>query len=143
MTYPDILLPLFVEVGLTFILLLWGGVTRVSLVGRGRVRTDDVALGQPAWPRQPTLIMNSYHNQFELPVLFYVLVILALLTKKADFLFVVMSWIFVLTRILHAGLHATTNDMRLRFSIFLAGAVVLMLMWIIFALRILLAAPLF
>ena len=38
----------------------------------------------------------SFQNQFELPVLFYVLTILAIITKHADILFVVMAWIFVL-----------------------------------------------
>ena len=41
----------------------------------------------------------SYTSQFELPVLFYVLTILAMYTKHADILFVVMAWLFVLARV--------------------------------------------
>ena len=37
----------------------------------------DIALGQPDWPERPTQFGNAFHNQFELPVLFYVLTILA------------------------------------------------------------------
>ena len=55
---------------------------------------------------------NSLTNQFELPVLFYVLTILAIITKHADFLFVVMAWIFVLTRLAHAYIHVTSNNVR-------------------------------
>jgi hypothetical protein len=71
--------------------------------------------------------------------MFYVLVILALFTRKADMLFVVLSWMFVTTRLVHAGIHVTSNDMRTRFAAFAAGALILLIMWIIFALRILFA----
>lgn len=141
MTYPAILLPAFVQVALIFVLLFWGGAIRVSAVTSGAVRAEDIALGERAWPRRPTLIMNAFHNQFELPLLFFVLVILAMITRKADLLFVVMSWIFVVSRIVHAGIHATSNDIRSRFGAFMVGAIVLLIMWIIFALRILLSAP--
>jgi hypothetical protein len=44
------------------------------------VRTSDIALGQPAWPRRLTQIDRAYHNQFELPLLFYALVCLVIVT---------------------------------------------------------------
>ncbi len=65
-------------------------------------------------------------------MLFYVLTILALITKHADFLFVVMAWIFVLTRIGHAYIHCTNNNLRARGLLFGIGALVLMVMWLIF-----------
>ena len=69
------------------------------------------------------------------------LVILAWITKHADLIFVVMAWIFVLLRIGHAYIHTTSNHVPTRFRIFAAGVLVLLLMWIIFAVRILLALP--
>jgi hypothetical protein len=137
MTIPMILLPLFVQVGLTFVLLFWMGGLRVSAIRRGEVKMRDIALGQPAWPEQPTKVANSYHNQFEMPVLFYVLVVLAIIVRKADLLFVIMSWIFVLCRIVHAYIHTTSNHVGHRFYAFLASNLVLLVMWIIFAVRIL------
>jgi len=56
-----------------------------------------------------------------------------LFTRKADLLFVVMAWVFVLSRLAHAYVYATSNIVILRFQIFLVGAKVLMLMWAIFA----------
>jgi len=91
-----------------------------------------------AWPTRVQQVSNAFQNQFELPVLFYVLVALVLLTRKADLLFVVMAWIFVLSRLGHAYVYATSNTVLLRFRVFLVGAAVLMLMWAIFAGRILL-----
>jgi hypothetical protein len=136
MTIDAILLPLFVQVGLTFFLLFWMGSVRVAAVRSREVRIPDIALGQPAWPERPTKIANAYHNQLQLPLLFYVLVILALFTRKADTFFVVLAWMFVTTRLVHAAIHVTSNHLQRRFFAFLVGAIILLIMWIIFALRI-------
>jgi hypothetical protein len=138
MTIPAVLLPVFVQVGLTFFLLFWMGAVRLRALKGREVRLGDIALRQPAWPERPTQISNAYDNQFQLPVLFYSLVPLALITRKADLLFVVLSWIFVATRLAHAAIHTTSNNVQQRFMAFLAGAVVLLIMWIVFAAHILL-----
>src|SRR3954464_6468308 len=104
MTVDAILLPLFVQVGLTFFLMFWMAHTRLGAIRRREGAVADIALGQPGWPKRPTLIAHAYHNQLQLPVLFYVLVILALFTRKADTLFVVLSWMFVTTRLVQAGI---------------------------------------
>jgi hypothetical protein len=136
MTVQAILAPLFVLVALTFALLVWMGTARFAAARRGEVRVRDIALGQLNWPPRVQQISNCYHNQLQLPVLFYVLTILALFLRKADLLFVVMAWIFVLLRFLHAAIHVTSNRVIHRFQAFAAGAVVLLLMWIIFAVRV-------
>ena len=136
MTVDAVLLPLFLQVGLTFFLLFWTAHARVGAVRRREVAIADIALGQPGWPTRVTLVGNAYHNQLQLPVVFYVLVILALFTRKADTFFVVLAWMFVTTRLVHAAIHVTSNDMRTRFAAFAAGALILLIMWIVFALRI-------
>lgn len=138
MTIPALLAPVFVQVALTLVLLIWAGRARFAAVRAGEVRVADIALGQRAWPTRVQQVSNAFQNQFELPVLFYVLVAFVLLTRKADLLFVVMAWIFVLSRLGHAYVYATSNTVLLRFRVFLVGAAVLMLMWAIFAGRILL-----
>jgi len=137
-TVQDILAPLFVMVALTFVLLVWMAAVRVAAVRSREVRVKEIALGQPAWPPRVQQISNCFHNQFQLPVLFYVLTILALFLRKADLLFVVMAWVFVLLRIVHAAIFVTTNHVGHRFQAFAAGAVVLLLMWLVFAVRIML-----
>lgn len=136
-----ILLPLFVQVALTFALMFWMAFSRIGTIKRGETRMADVALGQPNWPARVQLVSNCYNNQFQLPVLFYVLTILAIMTRHADFLFVVMAWLFVVTRLVHAYVHTGTNFMRHRFNAFAAGAFVLLLMWLIFAVRLLAGLP--
>ena len=138
MSIQAVLLPLFVEVALTFVLLFWTGGARLAAVRRGDVRPRDVALREPSWPKKETQIANAYQNQLELPVLFYVLTILAIVTRHADLLFVVLAWVFVASRLVHVYIHLTSNHMGRRFAAFAAGAVVLLVMWVIFILRTLL-----
>ena len=87
---------------------------------------------------QATQIGNCYRNQFELPLLFYALIALALPLRHADLFIVLMSWVFVVTRFAHAGIFVTSNDLRQRSLAWFAGALVLFAMWVYFVLRILL-----
>lgn len=137
MSIATILLPLFVLVFLTFGLQIWMGLSRRGALMRGEARIGDIALGQPNWPARVQQIHNCYANQFQLPVLLYVLTILAIITRHADFIFVVMAWIFAVSRLAHAYVHTTSNYLRYRFYTFLVGAVVLLAMWTIFAVQIL------
>ena len=139
MSIQTVLLPLFVLVLLTFVLGFWAAYLRVQAVRSGEVKPRDVALREPNWPPRVLKVLYAFLNQLELPLLFYVLTILAWITKQADLLFVVLAWIFVVLRILHAGVHVTSNHLGKRAILFIAGAVVLAVMWLIFALRILLA----
>ena len=133
------LLPLFVEVALTFVLLYGMAYLRTEAVKAGAVKPRDIALREPNWPPRVTQVANAYHNQLEMPVLFYVLTILAVITRKADLLFVVMAWIFVVLRVVQAYIHVTDNYVQRRGLAFIVSAIVLTIMWAIFMLRILLA----
>jgi hypothetical protein len=137
MSVQMVLLPVFVQVGLTFTLLIGMVLARRRSLVSGEVKSRDVALGEN-WPEGATQIANCYRNQFELPVLFYALIALALPLRHADLFIVLMSWVFVVTRFAHAGVFVSSNRLGPRSTIWLVGALVLLAMWIYFALRILL-----
>ena len=137
MTVQAILLPLFVEVILTFVLFFTMAPMRTRDFSSGSVRPEDIALREPNWPKRTTQVANAFANQFELPVLFYVLTILAFVTHHAGIVFVVLAWIFVVFRLLHAYVHVTSNIVRLRGSLFAVSAVVLAIMWLIFIYQVL------
>ena len=141
MSIPAILLPLFVQVALTFVLMFWMAFSRMGALKSGAATIGDTALGQSNWPPRAQQAANCYANQFQLPVLFYVLTVLAIVTRHADLLFVVMAWLFVLSRIVHAYIHTGSNYVRHRFNAFAVGAFILIAMWIVFAVRILLGQP--
>jgi len=136
MTIQMVLLPVFVQVALTFGLLFWMASARTGSVRRGETKIRDIALGQSAWPDRPQQISNSYDSQFQLPLLFYVVVILAWVTRQADVIFVVLEWLFVLLRIGHAYVHTTSNHVPTRFRVFAVGLLVLLIMWVYFGFKI-------
>ncbi len=136
------LLPVFVQVALTFAVLFRLGAVRLKAIRAGGLVREEVVMGDTGWPPIVRQASNCFRNQFELPVLFYVLVVLALLTRQASDLFLVLAWLFVISRIVHAIVHTTHNHVGWRFGAFAFGALVLLAMWVLFALAILLAPAL-
>jgi hypothetical protein len=137
MSIQMVLLPLFVQIGLTFALLLGMATARTRALSSREISPKDIALGQPNWPERATQVGNCFRNQFEVPVLFYALIALALPLRHADLVIVLLSWVFVVTRFIHAGIFVTSNDVGQRGMVWFAGALVLLAMWIYFALKIL------
>jgi hypothetical protein len=138
MSLQMVLLPVFVSVGLTFFLLLWMVTARTRAVKARETSVKDIAAGQPKYPTRVAQIGNCFSNQFEVPVLFYFLIALALPLHKADLFIVLMSWVFVVTRFAHAGIFVTSNNIQQRSLAWFAGVLVLLAMWIYFALKLLL-----
>ena len=138
MSVQLVLLPVFVLVGLTLVLLVAMASARRNTIISRETKIRDIALGQPNWPARVTQVSNAYRNQFELPVLFYVLIALALPLRHADLVIVILSWVFVVTRLIHAGIFVTSNDLGHRSLAWFAGVLVLLIMWVYFALKILL-----
>ena len=132
MSLPAVLAPLFVQVALTFAVLIWTARLRTSELGSGAVRPEEVALREPRWSKQALKVGNALSNQFELPLLFYVLTILAWVTRHAGAVFVVLAWLFVLFRLSHAYVHVTSNNMRVRGPLFGGSTAVLAAMWVIY-----------
>jgi hypothetical protein len=125
MSVQWVLLPVFVLVGLAFAL-LFGMVTSRTRARKAGGATDADQFG------------DCFSNQFELPVLFYVLIALALPLRHADLVIVLLSWVFVVTRFAHAGIFVTSNGQPQRGMAWFAGVLVLFAMWLYFALKILL-----
>jgi hypothetical protein len=138
MSIQMVLLPLFVQVGLTFALLLGMATARTRALSSRETTFKEIALGQANWPERATQLGNCFRNQFEVPVLFYVLIALALPIRHADLVIALLSWVFVVTRFAHAGIFVTSNDVRTRSLAWFAGVLVVLAMWIYFALKILL-----
>src|SRR5438105_2657190 len=99
MSVQMVLLPVFVLVGLAFFQPLYMATAR----------------GQALKSRETSL------DPFELTVLFYVLIALALPLRHADLFIVLMSWVFVVLRFIHAGIFVTSNDVRQRSMVWFAG----------------------
>jgi hypothetical protein len=129
------LLPLFFQVLLVILLMIWMAKERQTALRRGEVHSRDIALREPKWPPKAMQVANCFSNQFEIPVLFYVVTILALITRQVDFLFVCLSWLFVILRYVHAFIHTTSNRVSRRGLVYGLGVVVVIALWVELALR--------
>src|SRR3989337_352806 len=109
MSIQAILMPMLVPVGLTFVLLFWMGALRARALRLGQVDAHQVRLREPNWPPRVLQIGNAYHNQLELPVLFYVAVLLAFQTQTLDVVLLVLSWMFLLSRLVPPHVPLTSN----------------------------------
>jgi hypothetical protein len=127
-----ILYPVFAQVLLTLVvygLLAASRARAISGMNRGR-GNPDLALGRVEWPDDAVKRAANQRNQFELPVLFYAVTAFALIVNGADFLMVVLAWLFVLTRIAHAAIHVGPNKVRWRSPVFTLGFLILTVMWV-------------
>lgn len=128
-----------VQVALTFVLLFWLGIARARSARRGEVKVADVALSSEPWPDRLKQIANSYRNQLEVPVLFYVGALMAIVLGAVDTVVAGLAWAFVVLRLVHAYIHVTHNKVLRRFQVFVASVVVLAVLWGYVGSRVLLA----
>jgi hypothetical protein len=136
-----LILAVFAQVLLAMGILVWMGLERVPRVMRGEVAIKDIAVDREAYPLRARLLSNSFDNQFQLPVLFYVAALLALWAGEAGWLDLLLAWLFVALRYVHAAVHVSTNRVYRRFAVYTAGLVVLALLWLWLVLRLVILAP--
>lgn len=131
-----LVLPVCAHVLLTFVILIRTALLRVRAVAAGQIRVRDIALGQDAWPAPATQASRSFSNQFETPVLFYALAAFVSLLDLTDRAFVILAWLFVGFRILHAIEHLGRNNVRRRLLLFAIAVTLLLAQWVYLAVRI-------
>ncbi len=125
-----ILYPVFVQVALTFGLQIWMGLERYKAVQSGTVNRGSHPGQKPVWPERAGVVSNAFHNQLEIPVLFYAVVAFSMLASAVDVLMLALAWAFVLSRLVHTYIHTTYNYVPHRFLVYLAGSILVMVMWV-------------
>lgn len=132
MFYKPLIFPLLAQVALTFLVMLHMYVRRVREFQRRRIdpqaaRTRSQASGLL---KDSAPSSDHFQNLFEMPVLFYVAVLLALTLLVNDRLLLLLAWLFVALRAAHSLIHLTYNQVMHRFFVFIASAVVLLGIWV-------------
>ena len=133
MPTPDyyLLLPVLVQVLLTLAVFLYLAVVKARALKAGLVDLERRALHEDAWPENVQQVNNNIRNQFELPVLFYVLSAVLILQDAAGLVAQVLAWLFVISRIAHAYVHLGSNDVRFRKPLFMLGWIFLMALFVL------------
>jgi len=122
----SLLLPMLAHIGWVFLLYVWLTVARQQAVRSGEVEYGSFARGEE--PHHVARITRNLANQFELPVVFYALVVLLVATNKVTTIDIVAAWLFVAGRVIHTLVQTLTDNVPLRGQVFLinfAGVAVL------------------
>jgi hypothetical protein len=80
---------------------------------------------------------DNFRNLFELPVMFYVVVLTLYVTQLVILPQLVLAWIYVAARYAHSFIHCTSNVVMRRFYAFLVSCLTLLAMWIVLAIQLL------
>ena len=115
------------------------GVRRVRWVAATKGAIREIALSSDAYPEDVRKVGNAVSNQFELPLLFYAGLGLDLYLG-ADWLFVALALLFVVSRLVHAFIHTTSNNVVQRFQAFSVGYFVVVAMWLWLFARLIMSA---
>ena len=111
------------------------GRSRVKAAKAGLVDMKQVAIDSTKWPDNVRKLTSNFNHQFEVPMLYLLLLPLLLVTQMADTVAVVLGWAFVASRVVHSIIQTGGNNVLRRFIVFLAGFTLVVLMWAWFALR--------
>src|SRR5262245_32969616 len=125
-----ILYPLFAMFLLTSLVLARLAVLRVGAISRREVAMNYYTTYQEGEePAHIRVVTRNFLNLFEMPLLFYVVVILTYVTGQASPWLVGCAWAYVALRFAHSAVHLTSNRVPLRFRIYFAGNFALLAMW--------------
>jgi hypothetical protein len=127
--------PVMAQILWSLILVVWTGRARAAALRARKVRFAEIALDGNAYPDDVRKISNNMQNQFETPILFYVLCGVATFVGATGLLMVLLAWAYFATRVAHTAIHTTNNRVPRRFYSFLAGVIILFAMWIGIALH--------
>ena len=126
----SIFLPVVFMAGLTITVL-----ARMPMIRAREIKADpkllhDAALDGSRYSEASRKHAANLANLFEMPVLFYVAAIFALLFGATNVWTGLLAWLFVLGRIAHTTIHTTSNVVPLRFGAFAVSLAALVLLWI-------------
>jgi hypothetical protein len=126
MATMTLLYPMLAQIGWTFLLFTWLTVARLLAVRRREVEFIAFAHGEE--PHHIARITRNLANQFELPVIFYAVVVLLVATRNVTTIDLIAAWVFVAGRVIHSLVQTLTDNVPLRGQVFLinfAGVAVL------------------
>ena len=124
MTQDAIFSPFFATVFLTLLVWVYMYIRRISFITSRKISQQDLSVPGTLAQISPPNVSNpsdNLKNLFEIPVLFYALVLYLFITKQVDTVYVNAAWVFVVFRALHSAVHCTFNLIMLRFYLYLVA----------------------
>jgi hypothetical protein len=122
--------PFFAMVFLTLLVWVYMYIRRISFITSRKLIPKDLTPSALAQISPPSVSnpSDNLKNLFEIPIIFYALVLYLFITKQVDAVYVSAAWVFVVFRALHSAVHCTFNRIILRFYLYLFATIA---MWFI------------
>ena len=130
-----ILLPSLAHLYLVIILFAVLAVRRFRAVKQKAVDARQAVLDNRAWPKEIIKVNNNITNQFETPVVFHFVCLIAFLLNMNGVVPVGIATAFVVFRYIHAYVHVTSNYITYRFISFMASLLSLLTLMVLVTLR--------
>lgn len=125
-----IFLPAAAMAALTFAVWLRMYVTRIGQMKRERIHPQSVATSAQATAKlTDSRAADNFRNLFELPVLFYLAILVAVQAGLVTTTVLALAWLFVALRVTHSWIQCTYNRVMHRFYVYCAGGFALWLLW--------------
>lgn len=128
MQAKTLFLPVIVQVFLTMAMYIRLAKAKKNALQAGEINESRRALYDDAWPESVIKVNNNIRNQFELPVLFYVLCMVLWALNATHVVIHALAWLFVASRFVHAMIHTGTNVVAIRRKVFTLGFFILVAM---------------
>ena len=105
---------------------------RITAVQRGEISIRYFRLyTEGEQPERLQLIGRHVQNHFEVPPLFYAVVLFLYVTESVTPLAVALAWGYVALRCVHSFVHLGSNDVRRRLQVWATSLLVLSGLWLL------------
>lgn len=124
MRQEAIFLPFLTTMFLTMVVWVYMYIRRIAFINSQKINPQELVTPKALASITPPSVSNpsdNLKNLFEIPVLFYALVLYLVVTKQVDSVYVNSAWVFVIFRVLHSAVHCTFNLIMLRFYLYLCS----------------------
>ena len=125
------LTPVLALVVWTLVMWIWMYATRIPAMQKAGVDPQDAmhpgSLSKLI-PSGPQRVADNYNHLHEAPTIFYAMMFFAALTGGPDSTALTLAWAYVVLRVVHSLIQSTFNKVMVRFVVFSASTVVLMVL---------------
>lgn len=124
----EIFIPVLLHMVLVTMLFVVLALRKAKAVKAGVVDRKNTALDNKAWNDDVLKVSNNIDNQFETPILFYMLTVLVFLTGIVDVFSLALVWGWVVIRYIHAWVHIGSNYVPTRLKLFALSLVIILVL---------------
>ena len=133
----SILYPVLVHIVLVLGLYIVLGIRKSAAIKSKSVDLKETSLNNKAWPTGVVQVSNNIDNQFESPLLFYMVCIITYLAEASTAISILLAWLYVALRYFHSYIHIGSNYVPYRLKIFVVSLLIILALLILLVVRML------